>query len=97
MVAGSNGRVAWGFTNSYGDWSDLVLIDAEPDDPSRYRTPQGIRAIEMIEERIEIRVRRLASSASRTPSGGRWSAARRTAARGRCVGSRICPRPPISR
>ena len=24
IVAGSNGRVAWGFTNSYGDWTDRV-------------------------------------------------------------------------
>lgn len=23
LVAGSNGRIAWGFTNSYGDWLDL--------------------------------------------------------------------------
>ena len=26
IVAGSNGKVAWGFTNSYGDWSDIVLL-----------------------------------------------------------------------
>jgi len=25
LVAGSNGHIAWGFTNSYGDWSDLTL------------------------------------------------------------------------
>jgi penicillin G amidase len=25
LVAGSNGHIAWGFTNSYGDWSDVVL------------------------------------------------------------------------
>src|SRR5205085_381845 len=24
VIAGSNGRVAWGVTNSEGDWSDLV-------------------------------------------------------------------------
>lgn len=29
IVAGSNGKVAWGFTNSYGDWSDIVLLDAK--------------------------------------------------------------------
>jgi penicillin amidase len=23
MVAGSNGHIAWGFTNSYGDWLDV--------------------------------------------------------------------------
>jgi penicillin amidase len=25
LVAGSNGHIAWAFTNSYGDWSDLTL------------------------------------------------------------------------
>ena len=29
IVAGSNGQVAWGFTNSYGDWSDIVLLDEQ--------------------------------------------------------------------
>ena len=28
VVAGSNGHVAWGFTNSYGDFSDIVLLDS---------------------------------------------------------------------
>ena len=27
VVAGSNGSVAWGFTNSYGDWVDLVELE----------------------------------------------------------------------
>jgi len=26
LVAGSNGRVAWGFTNSYGDWLDTDIV-----------------------------------------------------------------------
>ena len=30
LIAGSNGHVAWGFTNSQGDWSDLVVL--EPSD-----------------------------------------------------------------
>jgi penicillin G amidase len=29
LVAGSNGRIAWGFTNSYGDWQDVVLADCD--------------------------------------------------------------------
>ncbi len=32
LVAGSNGHIAWGFTNSYGDWSDGR--DVPCDDPS---------------------------------------------------------------
>ncbi len=29
IVVGSNGDVAWGFTNSYGDWLDFVRVDAD--------------------------------------------------------------------
>ncbi len=31
IVAGSNGHVAWGFTNSYGQWFDWVKLPAHPD------------------------------------------------------------------
>jgi penicillin G amidase len=30
MVAGSNGHVAWGFTNSYGQWFDWIKVPARP-------------------------------------------------------------------
>lgn len=42
LVVGSNGRVAWGFTNSYGDWSDLVVFERSPDG-GRYRAREGWR------------------------------------------------------
>jgi penicillin amidase len=45
LVVGSNGRVAWGFTNSYGDWSDLVTVELSPDG-SRYRGVAGWRPLE---------------------------------------------------
>ena len=54
VVFGSNGDIAWGFTNSYGDWHDLVALDLDPDDPSRYRTSDGWRAIETTVERIAV-------------------------------------------
>ncbi|MFQ5768133.1 MAG: penicillin acylase family protein, partial [Acidobacteriota bacterium] len=38
VVVGSNGHVAWGFTNSYADWSDLVVIQLDPDHPDSYLT-----------------------------------------------------------
>ena len=41
LVAGSNGHIAWGFTNVQGDFGDAVLIEVDPDDPSRYLTPDG--------------------------------------------------------
>ena len=41
IVVGSTGRVAWGFTNSYGDYVDLVQLEINPDDPQLYRGPDG--------------------------------------------------------
>lgn len=50
IVVGSNGAVAWGFTNIEGDFVDLVQLELDPDDPERYRTPEGyIRFGERIE------------------------------------------------
>lgn len=31
VIVGSNGHVAWGFTNGYGDWADWVRIDPCPE------------------------------------------------------------------
>jgi len=52
MVVGSNGHVAWGFTNSGGDWSDLVRIDPDPRDPAKYLTPEGPKAFNVFQETI---------------------------------------------
>lgn len=41
LIVGSNGRVAWGFTNSFGDWTDLVIVERDPQDASRYLTAEG--------------------------------------------------------
>ena len=41
VVAGSNGRVAWGYTNSYGDYLDLVTLGVDPSRPNQLRTPAG--------------------------------------------------------
>jgi penicillin amidase len=55
VVAGSNGRVAWGFTNSEGDWADVVLLEADPRNPSVYLTPEGPRELERATETIEVK------------------------------------------
>ena len=52
VVAGSNTRVAWGFTNSYGDWTDLVILEPDGD---RYLTPDGPRSFEVHDEVIGVR------------------------------------------
>ena len=54
VVVGSNSHVAWGFTNTYADWSDIVLLDVDPGRPNAYLTPQGWREFERHDEVIEI-------------------------------------------
>lgn len=40
VVAGSNTKIAWGYTNSYGDWSDAVLLRPGAEEGT-YRSPNG--------------------------------------------------------
>ncbi len=55
MAVGTNGDIAWGFTNSLGDWSDLVLIDPVPGDATKYQTPDGPRAFDVHDETIAVK------------------------------------------
>ena len=56
IVAGSNGRIAWGFTNSYGNFIDVVELDIDPHDALRYRTPTGDwERAQVHRERIRVR------------------------------------------
>jgi penicillin amidase len=52
LVVGSNGDVAWGFTNTGGDWSDLVRLEPDPREPKKYLTPDGPKAFDVYEETI---------------------------------------------
>ena len=54
IVSGSNGRIAWGFTNSNGDWSDAVSI-TRTEDSSGYLTPDGPQSFETFEEIIQVK------------------------------------------
>lgn len=54
VVAGSNGRVAWAFTNSYGDWSDAVVL-RPGSAPGTYRTADGDVAFEEHRETIAVK------------------------------------------
>ncbi len=54
IVVGSNGNVAWGFTNSYIDTADWVRILRDPADPSRYRTADGWASISVHTEIIHV-------------------------------------------
>ena len=54
IVAGSNGHIAWGFTNSEGDWADLIILEAGMDDDS-YQTPSGPRAFTHVRETLAVK------------------------------------------
>jgi penicillin amidase len=54
LVTGSNTHIAWGFTNTWADWGDLVVLDTDPANPNRYRTPTGWRDLEHFDEPIAI-------------------------------------------
>jgi penicillin G amidase len=54
LIVGSNGSVAWGYTNSYGDWADLVIVEVDPTDPDRYLTREGAEPFRIRRERIEV-------------------------------------------
>jgi len=41
VVVGSNGHVAWGYTNSYGDYLDLMVLETADDKPGQVRTQAG--------------------------------------------------------
>jgi penicillin amidase len=55
MVVGSNGHVAWGFTNSYGDWCDLVVLHEDASHPDAYATQAGFHPFEHVTETIRVR------------------------------------------
>ncbi len=88
VVAGSNEHVAWGLTNSFGDWIDLIVLELDPEDPNRYLTPEGWMEFETVSSPIEVAhdedheftFRRtiwgpvLGESPDGTPYAGRWVA-----------------------
>src|SRR5262245_55042645 len=54
LVTGSNTLIAWGFTNTWADWGDLIELEIDPSNPNRYRTPQGWREFERFDETIDV-------------------------------------------
>jgi penicillin G amidase len=54
VVTGSNGRVAWAFTNSYGDWSDAIIVRPGAE-PGTYRTADGDILFEEFRETIVVK------------------------------------------
>jgi penicillin amidase len=54
IVSGSNGHIAWGYTNSEGDWADLVELEPAADGES-YQTPAGPRTFNRIRETLVVK------------------------------------------
>ncbi|HWX66938.1 MAG TPA: penicillin acylase family protein [Rhodanobacter sp.] len=55
VIVGSNGQIAWGFTNSYGDWQDWVRVPRDPADSMRYKVPDGWATIVSHTEHIQVK------------------------------------------
>ena len=54
LVTGSNTHIAWGFTNTWADWGDLIDLELDPSNPNRYRAPDGWRDFEQFDETIAV-------------------------------------------
>jgi penicillin amidase len=55
VIVGSNGHVAWGFTNAYGDWLDFYRVRWTDAAHTRYRTAGGDAAARTFVERIRVK------------------------------------------
>jgi len=54
VISGSNTYVAWGYTNSYGDWTDAVVLQPG-DEEGTYKSPEGDRKIKTVVETINVK------------------------------------------
>jgi penicillin G amidase len=55
LIAGSNGHIAWGYTNSYGDWSDIVIVEPDPQHGERYLVEGGSEPFQNRDEVLKVR------------------------------------------
>ena len=70
VVAGSNGRIAWGFTNSYGKWLDVTLVPCTSVDDKSVEGPSGPVPLKVEWEEIRVRGGDTARFPVRTGPGG---------------------------
>lgn len=54
-VLGHNGKVAWGFTTTHSDTQDIFVEKIDPQDPSRYATPDGAKPFVSRSETIHVK------------------------------------------
>ncbi len=54
VVAGSNGHIAWGFTNSTADWHDVIALKMD-ESGQKYQTPAGLQEFSYNNEVIKVK------------------------------------------
>ncbi|MBS0380228.1 MAG: penicillin acylase family protein [Proteobacteria bacterium] len=54
LVAGSNGAIAWGFTNSYGDWLEVHSRECSAVDEAGLHTAAGVVPLTVVHENIRV-------------------------------------------
>jgi len=54
LVAGSNGHIAWGFTNSYGSWFDVTPASCAAEEAGS-AAPEGAAPLTVVREEIRVR------------------------------------------
>ncbi len=54
IIAGSNGHIAWGFTNSYGEYQTLVRLHPVEGRPGFYATAGGAEPLREVSEEIRV-------------------------------------------
>lgn len=55
VLIGSNGDVAWGLTNTQGDFEDFIAIVVNPDNSDQYLTANGAEPFRFVEHTIDVR------------------------------------------
>lgn len=55
VIVGSNRHVAWGFTNSYGDWLDFYRVEWLDVAHTRYRSAQGEGRAQVVHEKVLVK------------------------------------------
>ncbi|WP_077035838.1 penicillin acylase family protein [Pelomonas sp. KK5] len=53
LTVGSNGKIAWGFTNSTADWTDVIALKLNAAG-THYLTPEGEKPLTVATEHIEV-------------------------------------------
>jgi penicillin amidase len=55
LVAGSNGHIAWSFTNAYGDWVDLTFAPCTAVDSKSVTAATGSIPLDAVQEKIRVK------------------------------------------